>query len=689
MQRTKIAADNRLRRFYFCQKEIPALFHRQAPGSLLLFVKFGHIVQPQAPQPMAFAAAAAVDVDKAGGVKDASRLVELAREEPDRRVADDSGDARQRGGQVQVRAAPNAVVGVIGGPVVHQMESALFHLHPGVVGQAAEIVQNLPPLLGRAQVDQLHIGAVAAVGQPQIPGIGELLGAHGVEAHLLVVAAEQGDVGLLHHPLENGYPAGGSVDDIPEDIQMIPRPKADLPQHAAKPALVAVNVRHTINQRGTLLCQKIPAAVGDGNGRYHGQLSVIIPQTGAKKKRLPPFCPRRRFLIYCTQSFPTHRRQFMKLMHLSDLHLGKRVNEFSMLEDQRYILGQILELVDREGTDGVLIAGDVYDKSVPSAEAVALLDDFLVALADRGQQVLLISGNHDSAERMAFGGRLMRRSGIHIAPVYDGRVEPICLEDEYGPVRVYLLPFVKPAHIRRFFFDEPIESYTDALRTAVQAMDPDTSLRNLLVTHQFVTGAARCDSEELSLGGTDNVDCAVFDAFDYVALGHIHSPQKVGRETMRYCGTPLKYSFSEAGQQKSVTLVQLGPKGRVTVETRPLAPLRDMAQLRGSYQQLTLREFYEGCGHRQDYLQLVLTDEEDVPDAAAKLRVIYPNLMKLSYDNQRTRAGLVLPAEQAAPPQSPLEMLEEFYRLQNGQPMSDQQRQLARDMMEKIWEGQV
>lgn len=379
----------------------------------------------------------------------------------------------------------------------------------------------------------------------------------------------------------------------------------------------------------------------------------------------------------------------MKLMHLSDLHLGKRVNEFSMLEDQRYILGQILELVDREGTDGVLIAGDVYDKSVPSAEAVALLDDFLVALADRGQQVLLISGNHDSAERMAFGGRLMRRSGIHIAPVYDGRVEPICLEDEYGPVRVYLLPFVKPAHIRRFFPDEPIESYTDALRTAVQAMDPDTSLRNLLVTHQFVTGAARCDSEELSLGGTDNVDGAVFDAFDYVALGHIHSPQKVGRETMRYCGTPLKYSFSEAGQQKSVTLVQLGPKGQVTVKTRPLAPLRDMAQLRGSYQQLTRREFYEGCGHRQDYLQLVLTDEEDVPDAAAKLRVIYPNLMKLSYDNQRTRAGLVLPAEQAAPPQSPLEMLEEFYRLQNGQPMSDQQRQLARDMMEKIWEGQV
>lgn len=379
----------------------------------------------------------------------------------------------------------------------------------------------------------------------------------------------------------------------------------------------------------------------------------------------------------------------MKLMHLSDLHLGKRVNEFSMLEDQRYILDQILELARREQVDGVLIAGDVYDKSVPSAEAVSLLDDFLVALAEDGRQVLLISGNHDSPERMAFGGRLMRSSGIHIAPVYNGRVEPVCLEDQYGPVRVYLLPFVKPAHIRRYFPDAAIESYTDALRIAVEAMNPDPGLRNLLVTHQFVTGAARCDSEELSLGGSDNVDGVVFDPFDYVALGHIHSPQRVGRETMRYCGTPLKYSFSEIGQKKSATLIQLGPKGQVEVSTRPLVPLRDMAQLRGSYQQLALRKFYEGCGHRQDYLYLVLTDEEDVPDAAAKLRVIYPWLMKLSYDNQRTRAGMALPAEQAAPPQSPLELLEEFYRLQNGQSMSDQQRQLARQMMEKIWEGEV
>ena len=379
----------------------------------------------------------------------------------------------------------------------------------------------------------------------------------------------------------------------------------------------------------------------------------------------------------------------MKFVHLSDLHLGKRVNGYSMLEDQRYILEEILKIVEEEQPDGVLIAGDIYDKPVPPAEAVELFDTLLVRLSGLGTQVFAISGNHDSPERLAFGGRLMDASGVHMAPVYQGEAAYYELEDGWGKVRVYLLPFVKPAHIRRYFPDAAIESYTDALRIAVEAMNPDPGLRNLLVTHQFVTGAARCDSEELSLGGSDNVDGAVFDPFDYVALGHIHSPQRVGRETMRYCGTPLKYSFSEIGQKKSATLIQLGPKGQVEVSTRPLVPLRDMAQLRGSYQQLALRKFYEGCGHRQDYLHLVLTDEEDVPDAAAKLRVIYPWLMKLSYDNQRTRAGMALPAEQAAPPQSPLELLEEFYRLQNGQSMSDQQRQLARQMMEKIWEGEV
>lgn len=376
----------------------------------------------------------------------------------------------------------------------------------------------------------------------------------------------------------------------------------------------------------------------------------------------------------------------MKLIHLSDLHLGKRVNDFSMLEDQQYILAEILQIIDREKPDGVLIAGDVYDKSVPSAEAVALLDDFLVRLSKRELRIFVISGNHDSPERMAFGGRLMERSGVHLAPVYDGRVEPVVLTDEYGPVKLYLLPFVKPSHVRRCFPEREIATYTDAVAAAIEAMGVDTAVRNVLVTHQFVTGAARCDSEELSVGGTDNVDAAVFDPFDYVALGHIHGPQQVGRETVRYCGTPLKYSFSEAGHKKSVTVVELGAKGSVTIRTIPLKPLRDMVELRGTYEELTLRAFYEGTTYPRDYIHITLTDEEDIPDAVGKLRIIYPNLMKLDYDNKRTRAGIRLEGAEDVQQKSPLELLEEFYSNQNGQPMSEEQRAFARDMMERIWE---
>lgn len=375
----------------------------------------------------------------------------------------------------------------------------------------------------------------------------------------------------------------------------------------------------------------------------------------------------------------------MKLIHLSDLHLGKRVNEFSMLEDQQYILTEILQIIDREKPDGVMIAGDVYDKSVPSAEAVALLDDFLVRLAKRDLQVFLISGNHDSPERMAFGGRLMAQSGVHLAPVYDGKVSPITLTDEYGPVNLYLLPFLKPAHVRRCFPEREILTYTDALAAAIEAMGVDPAQRNVLVTHQFVTGAARCDSEEISVGGTDNVDVSVFEPFDYVALGHIHGPQQVGRETVRYCGTPLKYSFSEAKHQKSVTVVELGEKGAVSVRTVPLTPMRDLAELRGTYEELTFRGFYDGTSYPRDYVHITLTDEEDIPDAVSKLRIIYPNLMKLDYDNKRTRAGIVLEGAEDQQ-RSPLELLEEFYEKQNGQPMGEEQRAFAKSLMERIWE---
>lgn len=378
----------------------------------------------------------------------------------------------------------------------------------------------------------------------------------------------------------------------------------------------------------------------------------------------------------------------MKFLHLADLHLGKRVNGFSMLEDQAHILRQILAILDDEQPDGVLIAGDVYDKSVPSVEAVGLLDGFLTELRARGVPVLLISGNHDSPERLAFGGRVMDSCGIHISPVYDGALAPVTLHDAFGPVHVWLLPFVKPAHVRRWFPDADIESYTDAVAEAVAHMDIDTAARNVLVTHQFVTGGARSGSEELSVGGTDNVGSGVFAPFDYVALGHLHGAQHIGRETIRYAGSPLKYSFSEARQHKSVTVVTLGEKGDVQVRTAALTPLRELREIRGSYDELTARSFYEHTTYRSDYLHLILTDEQDVFDAMSRLRTIYPYLMTLDYDNARTRAagGMSVPAETER--RTPLELFEALYQRQNHRPMSEVQRAYIAQLMEQIMEVQ-
>ena len=377
----------------------------------------------------------------------------------------------------------------------------------------------------------------------------------------------------------------------------------------------------------------------------------------------------------------------MKFVHLSDLHLGKRVNGFSMVEDQQYILEQILVLVAQVRPDGALLAGDLYDKAVPSAEAVALLDDFLVRLS-RLCEVFLISGNHDSPERLAFGGRLMERSGVFVSPVYSGAVTPLTRQDAFGPVQLYLLPFVKPAHVRHCFPDLEINSYNDALAAVLSAMEVDPTQRNILVTHQFVTGAAPCDGEDLSVGGTDQVDGALFDAFDYVALGHLHSPQAVGRESLRYCGSPLKYSFSEARQEKSLTVVELGPKGQVSVSALPLRPLRDMVELRGSYEALTYRGFYQDTAYPESYVHITLTDEEDIPDAVRKLQVIYPYLMKLTYDNRRTQAAGLGEDWEADEQQSPLELLEAFYAAQNGAAMDDAQRAYAQALRETLEEAE-
>ena len=378
----------------------------------------------------------------------------------------------------------------------------------------------------------------------------------------------------------------------------------------------------------------------------------------------------------------------MRLFHLSDLHLGKRVLEMSMLQDQAHILEQILAYAKELRPRCALICGDVYDKPVPPVEAVRLFDDFLWELSSQGIQVLVISGNHDSPERMAFGGRIMRRGGVSLAPVYEGPLSPLTLEDEIGPVDFYLLPFVKPAHVRAVFPQAELSTYTQALAQALEGAPGDPSRRNVLLAHQFVTGAATCQSEEVSVGGMDNVDGAVFGTFDYVALGHLHSPQHVGRETLRYCGTPLAYSFSEAGQEKSVTVVDLGEKGCVELSTLPLAPLRRMRRLRGSYLELTARSAYLDTA-TQDYLHITLTDEQEIPDAMGRLRSIYPNALQLAYDNQRTRSQAhVTPAEQMRR-KSPLELFGELYQAQNGAAMSPEQEDLLKKMIERVWEAEA
>ncbi len=378
----------------------------------------------------------------------------------------------------------------------------------------------------------------------------------------------------------------------------------------------------------------------------------------------------------------------MKYIHLSDLHLGKRVNEFSMLEDQEYILKEIVQIIQKERPDGVLIAGDVYDKSVPSAEAVQLFDDFLYRLVKQRTEVFVISGNHDSPERIAFGSRLLDKSGVHLSPVYDGKVTCVDMEDKFGKVHVYLLPFLKPSHVRRYLPEAEISTYTDAIREVLAAAGLDGQERNILVTHQFVTGAERSESEEISVGGSDNVDGSVLEGFDYVALGHLHGPQPVGKETIRYCGTPLKYSFSEAKHEKSVTVIELAEKGKVSMHTIPLIPRHDLRELKGTYMELTAKSFYEGTAV-DDYLHITLTDEEDVPDAIGKLRVIYPNLMKLDYDNQRTRTSVSVEGAESVEQKTPLELFAEFYEKQNNQSMNEEQSQFCHELIQKIWEGEA
>lgn len=379
-------------------------------------------------------------------------------------------------------------------------------------------------------------------------------------------------------------------------------------------------------------------------------------------------------------------------MHLADLHLGKRVNGFSMMEDQEYILNRILEIMEEEQPDGLLIAGDVYDKTIPPAEAVRLMDDFLTAVAAKHVPVFLISGNHDSAERVAFGHQLMQGSGIWISPVYDGTIRHHTLEDRWGKVNIYLIPFLRPSVVRSFFPDVEIEDYTDALRTIIEDLQVDTSRRNVVLAHQFVTAAGAlpetCNSEQLSVGGLDRVDGSVFSPFDYTALGHLHGPQRVGSETIRYAGSPLKYSFSELHQKKSVTVAELRAKGETEIRQIPLQPRREMIELRGTFEEI-LEEARKKGELQTDYYHMILTDETDVVDALSRLREYYPNIMLLDYDNRRTRSQKEVEQLDRVEERTPGELFAALYEQQNGQEMDSDRKEYLDGLIREIWEEQV
>lgn len=379
-------------------------------------------------------------------------------------------------------------------------------------------------------------------------------------------------------------------------------------------------------------------------------------------------------------------------MHLADLHLGKRVNGFSMMEDQEYILNRILEIMEEEQPDGLLIAGDVYDKTIPPAEAVRRMDDFLTAVAAKHVPVFLISGNHDSAERVAFGHQLMQGSGIWISPVYDGTIRHHTLEDRWGEVNIYLIPFLRPSVVRSFFPDVEIEDYTDALRTIIEDLRVDTSRRNVVLAHQFVTAAGAlpetCDSEQLSVGGLDRVDGSVFSPFDYTALGHLHGPQRVGSETIRYAGSPLKYSFSELHQKKSVTVAELRAKGETEIRQIPLQPRREMIELRGTFEEI-LAEARKKGEPQTDYYHMILTDETDVVDALSRLREYYPNIMLLDYDNRRTRSQKEVEQLDRVEERTPGELFAALYEQQNGQEMDSDRKEYLDGLIREIWEEQV
>lgn len=379
----------------------------------------------------------------------------------------------------------------------------------------------------------------------------------------------------------------------------------------------------------------------------------------------------------------------MRLLHTGDLHIGKMLHEFSLLEDQREILGQISRIAEEEKADGVILAGDLYDRTIPAKEAVLVFDEFLTGLIDAGRLVFAVNGNHDSGERLSFASALLEKRGLYIAGRFEGGLKKIVCTDEYGTVNVYLMPFVKPAQIKEwagwegdgFFYQQEAEAILGTAQI-------DTSERNVLVAHHFVTDCGRepelSDSDSrVQVGGTDQVEAALFSDFDYTALGHIHRSQQIGERAVYYAGSPLKYSFSEAGQEKSVLLIDLKEKGNITVTKRPLTPLHDMRRIRGRLQEL-IREEVVCAADREDYLSVTLTDKDELLEPIQTLRSVYPNVMQLIIEKDEGSEERSFSAVGDIRKKSSLELFSEFYEQVRGEKPDEERLCVVREALEEI-----
>jgi exonuclease SbcD len=377
----------------------------------------------------------------------------------------------------------------------------------------------------------------------------------------------------------------------------------------------------------------------------------------------------------------------MKILHLADLHLGKRVNEMSMIEDQKYILDQIITLIKEESVGIVLLCGDIYDKSIPTIEAIHLLDEFLDQLSKMAIKVLMISGNHDSIDRLSFGKSLFTRSNLYIASQFENEIEKITVKENGITVNFYMLPFVKSAYISHIF-QLQTDSYEECFRYLIEHTKIDEEETNILLSHQFVTANKKnpelSDSETSSLGGIDNIDFHIFDPFDYVALGHIHKPQAMGREMVRYAGSILKYSFSEIHMDKKATILTIDAKKEISLSFHPLKPLRDMREIECSLEELLKKQCE--IGKQEDYMHVILTDEEQILDAIGKVRTIYPNVMQISFKNRRHMKQLESAQikEDQISDQSPAELFEQFYKMQNHIDLDEKRLQLVLSVFEEV-----